>query len=80
MSCFLQSFAVDGLDLRFIPDDLEFPHEPSSVSTLGSSEKAAAALLRYEPPPSMSTALRHSKVKCTWDENPVERTKLLRKK
>ncbi|KFG27737.1 NUC153 domain protein, partial [Toxoplasma gondii p89] len=65
------SFALDGLDLRFIPDDLEFPHPPTSVSE--------AALLRYEPPPAASTALRHSRVKCTWDETPLERTKLLTK-
>ncbi|CBZ53791.1 Predicted CDS Pa_6_6770, related [Neospora caninum Liverpool] len=77
------SFALDGLDLRFIPDDLEFPHSPTSVSTLsaqkGEEGRLAdeAALLRYEPPPAASTALRHSRVKCTWDETPMERTKML---
>ncbi|PFH37274.1 NUC153 domain-containing protein [Besnoitia besnoiti] len=81
------AFALDGLDLRFIPDDLEFPHPPTSVSWLGFSgskgeQRAAeeAALLRYEPPPAVSTALRHSRVKCTWDETPIERTKLLKRR
>ncbi|KEP66857.1 UNVERIFIED_CONTAM: NUC153 domain-containing protein [Hammondia hammondi] len=80
------SFALDGLDLRFIPDDLEFPHPPTSVSSLSDKKGEAgrvaseAALLRYEPPPAASTALRHSRVKCTWDETPLERTKLLTKR
>ncbi|CEM35588.1 unnamed protein product [Vitrella brassicaformis CCMP3155] len=66
------TFAVDGLDLRFIPDSLAFPHAPSS--------DAAVIPPGYRAPNAYTSALRHSKVRLTWDETPATRTKDLRRK
>eukprot|EP00438_Fugacium_kawagutii_P023738 Skav231427 [mRNA] locus=scaffold330:142952:146208:+ [translate_table: standard] len=61
-----------SLDLRFVPDDLEPPHEPSSVATELPKKFAGPQMLR--------SAAGHTKVKCTWDEAPVQRRKDLMKK
>jgi len=73
----LDGLDADGIcpglmDLRFIPDDLEFPHAPTSEAT--------EAPKKYKGPAQISGA-GHSKVKCTWDETPANRrTELMRKK
>ncbi|XP_061168989.1 ESF1 homolog [Saccostrea echinata] len=56
------------LDLRFIPDDMEFTEEPKSVCT----EMPAA----YNPSLFVSTALAQSKVNLTWDETDQDRIKV----
>lgn len=56
------------LDLRFIPDDMEFTEEPRSMCT----EMPAA----YDPTLFVSTALAQSKVKLTWDETDQDRIKV----
>lgn len=70
-------FAVDGLDIRFIPEDMPpftstYPRPPRCEAT-GMPPKG------YQPPAAFVSALRHSKVKCTWDETPAPRTRRLRK-
>ncbi|XP_062585865.1 ESF1 homolog [Saccostrea cucullata] len=56
------------LDLRFIPDDMEFTEESKSVCT----EMPAA----YNPSLFVSTALAQSKVNLTWDETDQDRIKV----
>lgn len=56
------------LDLRFIPDDMEFTEEPRSKCT----EMPAA----YDPTLFVSTALAQSKVNLTWDETDQDRIKV----
>lgn len=56
------------LDLRFIPDDMEFTEEPRSMCT----EMPAA----YDPTLFVSTALAQSKVNLTWDETDQDRIKV----
>eukprot|EP00929_Paragymnodinium_shiwhaense_P099637 TRINITY_DN6139_c0_g1_i1.p1 TRINITY_DN6139_c0_g1~~TRINITY_DN6139_c0_g1_i1.p1 ORF type:complete len:464 (-),score=150.14 TRINITY_DN6139_c0_g1_i1:296-1687(-) len=61
------------LDLRFVPDDLEFPHPPR--------EEATEIPKRYAAPViQQKSALGHSKVDCSWDEAPLHRKKDLMKK
>ncbi|UKK01000.2 hypothetical protein MACK_001813 [Theileria orientalis] len=66
------SFAIDGLDLRFIPPSVEFPRKPTTESFKIPDN--------YEPPISTQSALRHSKVECKWDTTPVKRFKTLTKR
>lgn len=66
------SFALDGLDLRFVPGTISFPREPTSESTCIPDN--------YEPPVSSQSALRHSKVECKWDLTPAKRFKTLTKR
>lgn len=61
-----------SLDLRFVPDDMEPPHEATSVATELPTKFAGPQMLR--------SATGHTKVKCTWDEPPVQRRKDLMKK
>eukprot|EP00927_Polykrikos_kofoidii_P083607 TRINITY_DN860_c0_g1_i1.p1 TRINITY_DN860_c0_g1~~TRINITY_DN860_c0_g1_i1.p1 ORF type:complete len:718 (+),score=185.67 TRINITY_DN860_c0_g1_i1:71-2224(+) len=67
----LDSMEADGicfgmLDARFAPDDLEFPHAPTSEAT--------EVPKRYQAPIiSGKTSLGHTKVQCTWDETPAKR-------
>ncbi|XP_052701173.1 ESF1 homolog isoform X1 [Crassostrea angulata] len=56
------------LDLRFIPDDMEFTEEPRSVCL----EMPAA----YDPTLFVSSALAQSKVNLTWDETDQDRIKV----
>jgi len=57
-------FELSGnvLDLRYIPDDMEFDQEPHSVAT----ELPASGL--YKAPEFSTTALHQTNVKLTWDE------------
>merc|ERR1719181_190614 len=71
---------IDGLDvehifpfecdMRFIPDDIEFPHAPHSEAT--------EIPKNYEQPKANSS-LQHSKPTCTWDEQPERRAKEIKK-
>jgi hypothetical protein len=62
-----------ALELRFIPDDLEIPHKPKTVCTDKPED--------YELPANHRSALSHSKVMCTWDDEPdVQRTKFMTKR
>lgn len=72
------SFSIDGLDLRYIPNEMPpfdntFPRPPRDVATEASARG-------YEAPISFGSSLRHTRVKCTWDETPTHRTRLLRRK
>ncbi|EAN30623.2 NUC153 domain protein [Theileria parva strain Muguga] len=66
------SFAIDGLDLRFVPASLEFPRKPTSESFKIPDN--------YQPPVGSQSALRHSKVECKWDITPAKRFKTLTKR
>ncbi|XP_058452936.1 ESF1 homolog [Malaya genurostris] len=58
---------ANKIDLRFIPDEMEFEDEPKeSCSELPEIGK-------YEPRIFTTTALNQAKVELTWDENDVER-------
>lgn len=58
---------ANKLDLRFIPDDMEFDDEPKEKCT------ELPEVGKYEPRMFITTALNQSKVELTWDENDVER-------
>lgn len=61
------------LDLRFVPEDLSLPHNPTSQITELPKQFQGPAMLR--------SASGHTKVQCTWDETPLQRRKdLMRKK
>ncbi|XP_955466.1 uncharacterized protein TA18205 [Theileria annulata] len=66
------SFAIDGLDLRFVPPNLEFPRKPTT--------EAFKIPNNYQPPVGSQSALRHSKVECKWDTTPAKRFKTLTKR
>jgi hypothetical protein len=59
-------------DLRYVPDETEFEHEPAEV--------AKDAPASYEPSDFVTQALQHSNVKLTWDTEDPERTKVTRRK
>ena len=64
------------LDLRFIPDSVIFdgsvpPHDQCTEMP----DKSV-----YKPILFRNTALTQTKVRCTWDETPIERRRLTRKK
>ncbi|VVT49264.1 uncharacterized protein SAPINGB_P002185 [Magnusiomyces paraingens] len=52
-------------DLRYIPEGETFEDKPRDECTLVPAN--------YQPPNYATDALRHSKVRLTWDETPVER-------
>jgi len=74
----LDSMEADGiclgtLDLRFVPDDLEFPHEPDNFAT--------EVPKRYQAPDMAEKGtLGHTKVQCTWDDAPIKRKRDLMRK
>ncbi|XP_072315909.1 ESF1 homolog [Eucyclogobius newberryi] len=61
------------LDLRFIPDELQFEEEPKDVST-------DVNLASYNPNLFTSTAASTSKVELTWDETDHQRVTALNRK
>lgn len=61
---------ANRLDLRFIPDDMEFEDEPKDVCT-ELPEKS-----RYQPRIFFTTALQQAKVELTWDETDVSRKEI----
>ncbi|CAH1421628.1 unnamed protein product [Lactuca virosa] len=60
------------LDLRFIPDSMEFEHPPRDVAT--------EAPANYEGVDFQTRALQQSKIDLTWDENEPQRSKKLKRK
>ncbi|CAI9110986.1 OLC1v1011112C1 [Oldenlandia corymbosa var. corymbosa] len=60
------------LDLRFIPDSLEFKHPPRDV--------AKNAPADYEGLDFHTRALQHSKIHLTWDEDEPQRVRTLKRK
>ncbi|XP_055606701.1 ESF1 homolog [Uranotaenia lowii] len=58
---------ANKLDLRFIPDDMEFEDEPKDRCI------ELPEIGKYEPRVFTTTALNQAKVELTWDENDVER-------
>lgn len=61
---------ANRLDLRFIPDDMEFDYEPKDVCT-EVPERA-----KYQPRIFFTTALQQAKVELTWDETDVGRKEI----
>ncbi|CAF0742358.1 unnamed protein product [Rotaria sordida] len=64
------------LDLRFIPDSVTFD---SSILPRDQCTKLPDKTL-YKPILFRNTALTQTKVRCTWDETPIERRQLTKKK
>ncbi|KAK4262036.1 hypothetical protein QN277_027649 [Acacia crassicarpa] len=62
----------NALDLRFIPDSMDFKNSPRDVAT--------EAPPNYEGKDFYSRALQHSKVHLSWDEDEPLRAKMLRRK
>ncbi|XP_043722003.1 pre-rRNA-processing protein ESF1-like [Telopea speciosissima] len=60
------------LDLRFIPDSLEFKHPPREIVTEPPTN--------YEGLDFHSRALQHSKIHLTWDDDEPQRAKTLKRK
>ncbi|KAI3767825.1 hypothetical protein L2E82_18252 [Cichorium intybus] len=60
------------LDLRFIPDSMEFKHPARDVATEAPAD--------YEGVDFQTRALQQSKIDLTWDENEPKRSKKLKKK
>lgn len=58
------------LDLRFIPDDMNFNDEPKDECT------ELPDMSKYMPRLFTTTALQQAKVELTWDENDVDRKEL----
>ena len=67
-------FELTGIkiDLRFIPNDLKFPHEPKEVCT----ELPAASNVKSF----LNRALQHTNIKLTWEEPKANRFQMLHKK
>ncbi|KAK1365254.1 NUC153 domain-containing protein [Heracleum sosnowskyi] len=60
------------LDLRFIPDSMEFKHTPRDVATEAPGS--------YEGNNFETRALQQTKVRLTWDEDEPQRSKTLKRK
>ncbi|KAJ4964622.1 hypothetical protein NE237_016471 [Protea cynaroides] len=60
------------LDLRFIPDSMEFKHPPREIATQPPTN--------YEGLDFHSRALQHSNIHLTWDEDEPQRVKTLNQK
>nr|GMC93399.1 pre-rRNA-processing protein ESF1 [Ipomoea batatas] len=60
------------LDLRFIPDSIEFKHEARDVATEAPSS--------YEGLDFHTRALQHSNIELTWDEDEPQRARSLKRK
>lgn len=61
---------ANRLDLRFIPDDVEFDEEPKDVCT------EIPERSKYQPRIFFTTALQQAKVELTWDETDVSRKEI----
>ena len=59
---FLQLSATE-IDLRFVPDDIEFTEEPRDVAT--------EVPEKYEAPQFHANALGSTSVQCNWDDDKV---------
>lgn len=68
-----QGISPGMLDLRFVPEDLEFPHAPR--------EECSTTPGKYQGPVGAEkSAQGHTKVTCSWDEAPAQRKKDLMRK
>ncbi|CRK97429.1 CLUMA_CG010818, isoform A [Clunio marinus] len=64
---------ANRLDLRFIPDDMEFDDEPKDVCN------ELPERSKYQPRIFFTTALQQAKVELTWDETDVGRKEITEK-
>ncbi|KAJ3099309.1 Ubiquitin fusion degradation protein 4 [Phlyctochytrium planicorne] len=64
--------SANFLDLRYVPDGMEFENEPR--------ERITEPPAIYIPADFTTNALQHSKVKLTWDEDDPERVRVTRRK
>ncbi|KAL3844963.1 hypothetical protein ACJIZ3_002366 [Penstemon smallii] len=62
--------SANKLDLRFIPDSMDFKHKPRDVATEAPAE--------YEGLDFQTQALQHSNIHLMWDEDEPMRTKTLK--
>ncbi|PWN40471.1 hypothetical protein IE81DRAFT_368259 [Ceraceosorus guamensis] len=67
-------------DCRFIPEEMEFPHHQGGVDGWRdeANENTHASLSAYKGVDFTTAALRHSKVKLTWDADDASRSKITR--
>ncbi|XP_063978188.1 ESF1 homolog [Diachasmimorpha longicaudata] len=61
------------IDLRFIPEDMEFEQEPKEVCD------KLPDVSKYQPRQFTTTALQQVKVECTWDETKLDRVEITKK-
>jgi hypothetical protein len=69
-------FISESLDLRFVPEDT--PDPASKCEPVSEADRVPAGYM----PPKVETGnltMEHSKVKCSWDEDPPERKILMKK-
>ncbi|KAI3470362.1 hypothetical protein Pfo_027025 [Paulownia fortunei] len=64
--------SANKLDLRFIPDSMDFKHQPRDVATEAPAD--------YEGLDFQTRALQHSNIHLTWDEDEPQRAKNLKRK
>ncbi|KAK6153487.1 hypothetical protein DH2020_013126 [Rehmannia glutinosa] len=64
--------SANKLDLRFIPDSMDFKHQPRDVATEAPAD--------YEGLDFQTRALQHSNIHLTWDEDEPQRAKTLKRK
>eukprot|EP00794_Sanderia_malayensis_P017593 gene17593-19346_t len=62
------------LDLRFVPEDMDFEDEPTSITT------QAPLLHNYRPTAFINTALQQTTVRSTWDEPDQKRLSVTMRK
>lgn len=69
-------FVSEALDMRFVPEDT--PNPADRRPPVSEADKVPAS---YSPPKveTGNLTMEHSKVKCTWDEDPVDRKILMKK-
>ncbi|KAL3377852.1 hypothetical protein AABB24_003982 [Solanum stoloniferum] len=60
------------LDLRFIPDSMEFKHQPRDIATEAPAD--------YEGLDFHTRALQHSNIELTWDEDEPQRIRTLKRR
>lgn len=64
--------SANKLDLRFVPDSMDFKHQPRDVATEAPAD--------YEGLDFQTRALQHSNLHLTWDEDEPQRAKTLKRK
>ncbi|KAL8051900.1 hypothetical protein ABFX02_06G178100 [Erythranthe guttata] len=64
--------SANKLDLRFIPDSMEFKHQPRDTATEAPAD--------YEGIDFQTRALQHSNIHLTWDEDEPQRVKTMKRK
>ncbi|KAL0344223.1 UNVERIFIED_CONTAM: Pre-rRNA-processing protein esf1 [Sesamum angustifolium] len=64
--------SANKLDLRFIPDSMDFKHQPRDVATEAPAD--------YEGLDFQTRALQHSNIHLTWDEDEPQRAKMFKRK